>query len=172
MGLRELLHPEPTGQHVLFDLPTKGELAGGLIPGRLQNVEQEHKTGAMGRRITVNQLVIETPDGDNLRIPTQSGGHATVVNQSVSLAELRLAPVPEATPETPATTTVPAGTTVTGDVYQHSTGFSPGTESEPAQQPRQSPQLDPALAYQLHATPAVTSASRGMARGPAAQIHP
>ncbi|WP_413543327.1 helicase-related protein [Citricoccus nitrophenolicus] len=163
MGLRELAQQEPAGQHVLLDLPTKGELAGGLIPGRLAGVEQEQKTGAMGRRITVNQLVIETDDGDTLRVPAQSGGHATVVDQPVSLTELRLAPVPEATAETPAVSTVSAGTTVTGDVYQRSTGFSPGTESEPAQQPRQSPQLDPAVAYQLHASPVAAGASRGLA---------
>ncbi|MEO9249328.1 helicase-related protein [Citricoccus nitrophenolicus] len=154
IGLRELAQQEPTGQHVLLDVPTHGEMAGGLVPGRLTGVEQEHQTGAMGRRITVHQLVIETGDGDTVRIPARSGGHATVVDQPVSLTELRLAPVPEATPETPAATMVPAGTTVTGDIYQRAITPSPDSTPEPAPQSPTKPQLDPALAYQLHATPA------------------
>ncbi|WP_345358389.1 helicase-related protein, partial [Citricoccus nitrophenolicus] len=170
IGLRDLAQQESTGQHVLLDLPTKGELAGGLVPGRLAGVEQEQKTGAMGRRITVNQLVIETSDGDTLRIPAHSGGHATMVDQPVALTALRLAPVPEATPETPATATIPAGTTVTGDVYHRATGFSPGAEPAPtseatasAGQSPAAPQLDPALAYQLHASPVPVGHARGLA---------
>ena len=129
MGLRDLAQQEPTGQRVLLDLLTKGELVGGLVPGRLTGVEQEQKTGAMGRRITIHQLVIETGDGTTLRVPAQSGGHATVVDRPVILTELRLAPVPEATSEPPTATTVPAGTTVIGDVYQPATTHSTGTST-------------------------------------------
>ncbi|MFC4372201.1 hypothetical protein [Citricoccus nitrophenolicus] len=128
------------------------------------------KTGAFGRRITVPHLVIQTPDGETVRVTAVTTGHATVLDQPVSLAELRLAPVPEATPETPEASTVPTGTTVTGDVYQRATGFSPGAEpattSESAAPAAQSPaatQLDPALAYQLHAGPASVSTSRDLA---------
>nr|WP_255459513.1 helicase-related protein [Micrococcus sp. TA1] len=166
IGLRELAQQEPTGQHVLLDLPTKGELAGGLVPGRLQNIEQEQKTGAMGRRITVHQLVIETTDGNTVRIPAQTPGHATVTDHPVALTELRLAPVPEATEASRETTTVATGTTVTGDVYQRATTPSPNHTPEPAPQPqqlRQAPQLDPALAYQLHASAVPAGTSRGLA---------
>ena len=112
MELRELAQQEPVGQHVLLDVPTQGEMAGSLVPGRLTDVKQEYQSGAMGRRITVHQLVVETADGTTVRVPSRAVGHATLTDQPVSLAELRLAPVPGATAETPATSTVPASTLV------------------------------------------------------------
>ncbi|WP_324590530.1 helicase-related protein [Citricoccus sp.] len=163
MGLRELARQEPGGQHVLLELSPSPDVPGGLVPGRLRDIEQEQKTGAMGRRITVHQLVIDTDDGDSIRVPAQTPGHATLTDRPVNVTELRLAPVPEATPETPAVSTVPAGTTVTGDVYQRATTPSPESTSEPETQSLQSPQLDPAVAYQLHASPVAVGAARGLA---------
>ncbi|HRO93950.1 hypothetical protein, partial [Citricoccus sp.] len=164
MGLRELARQEPSGQHVLLDLPNGGEVPGGLVPGRLTGVVQEQKPGAMGRRITVHHLVIETADGDTVKVPAQPPGHATITDQPVSLIELRLAPVPEATPATPEASTVPAGTTVTGDVYQRATAPYTEPKSTPSPMPRTptEPELDQALAYQLHATPGAATAARGL----------
>ncbi|MGW9550887.1 hypothetical protein ACWG8W_07515 [Citricoccus zhacaiensis] len=160
MRLRDLAQQEPVGQHVLLDLSNKGELAGGLVPGHLTDVEQNEKTGAMGRAITVHQLVFATPGGDTLRIPAQTPGHATVTDQPVALAELWLAPVPGATPTSLGRTTVRAGTTVTGDVSHRATAPSSGPTPEPA--PR-SPQLDAALAYQLLISTVAANTTRGLA---------
>ncbi|WMY80092.1 helicase-related protein [Citricoccus sp. I39-566] len=164
--LRELAAQAPAGAHVLLDVPTHGEVAGGLVPGRLTGVEQEHHSGAMGRRITVHQLVVQTSDGATVKVPARADGHATLTQTPVTLAELQFAPVPEATAHTPAVSTIPAGTTVTGDVYQRATTPSPAPETPTGQEtvPAREAGLDPALAYHLQASaPPTAAASRGLA---------
>ncbi|MEU3847510.1 hypothetical protein AB0E44_11050 [Micrococcus terreus] len=81
IGLRHLIRQQPAGQHVLLDLPSgRDDLPGGFVTGRIQGIDEEHKSSGAGRSYTVHHFVIETAEngtgsgsGHGLPPPHRSG---------------------------------------------------------------------------------------------------
>lgn len=113
LRLRDLADQKHVGRRIVIDAARVDEdQPGGILNATVTAVNPHHRTGAYtGHSPNEHQITLTTDDGDALQVLTSSKAAqsvATVVERPVTMGELSVCPVAEATAASSPTTTVPA----------------------------------------------------------------